>query len=196
MLLYAGGTGVNPDAPSYSFWANTITDLGRVRAWSGKDNIGARIFHNIYIIIMAISLILTGIALRDFFIEKEKDLSDFATTCLIIQGALSLLLLLAPQDTFAGLALYALVALFMYLAATIAAYSYKIAIFHTEEYPNRYGAVFIVLMISSVLYFFMVFIAIGTLGAVYPAALEKILFYTTVVCHFFISYGAWKQIKS
>lgn len=38
MFFYAGGTALNPNTSGYTFWANFFSDLGRTRAWSGRNN--------------------------------------------------------------------------------------------------------------------------------------------------------------
>jgi hypothetical protein len=38
MLLYPGGTYLNPTARGYSFWQNSISDLGATVSWSGQRN--------------------------------------------------------------------------------------------------------------------------------------------------------------
>jgi hypothetical protein len=45
MLLYAGGTGYDPSARSYSFFRNSLSDLGATVAWGGRPNrLGAALF--------------------------------------------------------------------------------------------------------------------------------------------------------
>jgi hypothetical protein len=189
MLLYAGGTSSNPDAPGYSFWANTIGDLGRVRAWSGKDNIGSRMLNILYYVVLGISTILFGVAFRYFFIESAEKLSKKGAIALIIQGCLIVVFPFGISE-----AVSSVIALFMFLMAILGAVFYSISIFRTKEYPNRYGVVWIVDGVTSALFIFIALL-VFVIG-VYPVAVEKILWYTTLICYFIASYNAQQQIKS
>lgn len=193
MLLYAGGTSVNPSASGYSFWVNQLGDLYRITAWSGKDNIASRILQNLHNIVNSISLFLFAIAFRYFFDETEDEFSEYGLYGLIARGCFSLLQIFFPPDIY--LVLNAFIALFMFLAATIAAYSYSIAIYHNKEYPNIYRVVFIVGAVFFGIWFSIILLAI-LMGGGYPAAVEKILYYVSCVIGFIVFYGAWKQIKS
>ncbi|MFO7797654.1 MAG: hypothetical protein ACQERB_16005 [Promethearchaeati archaeon] len=44
MIFYTRGTKMNPSAPSYSFWFNTISDSGRLVAHNGELNLISLIF--------------------------------------------------------------------------------------------------------------------------------------------------------
>lgn len=189
MFLYAGGTPDNPDAPGYSFWINTIGDLGRVRAWSGKDNTVSRILNILYNVMLGFSTILFGISFRYFFIESAKNISKKGTIALIIQGCLIVVLPFGISETVSGV-----IFLFMMLMAILGAVFYSIAIFRTKEYPNRYVIVWLVDGVNSAIWIFIALMAF-VIG-VYPAAVEKILWYTTLTCYFIACYNARQQIKS
>ena len=83
-----------PNAPGYSFWINSLSDLSRVRAWSGKDNTTSLLLIILAQMVLGIYTILFGAAFRYFFIESEKKFSQAGAIAVIIQGILNVVLLL------------------------------------------------------------------------------------------------------
>lgn len=70
MFFYAGGTAINPNAPGYTFWANFFSDLGRTRAWSGRENTISHIIFTITWIVWFISGIIMFLAFYFFFYRR------------------------------------------------------------------------------------------------------------------------------
>ena len=189
MVLYAGGTSDNPNAPGYSFWINTLSDLSMARAWSGKDNTSSRMLSLLNLFVVGIITILFGAAFRYFFIESVKKISQAGAFAVIIQGCLNLVL---SFDINAVINIIGF--LLMLIVGILGAIFYSIAIFRTKEYPNRYGIFYLVDGLNSIIWI-LIILMVSVIG-VYPAAVEKILWCTTYTCYFIVSYGAWKEIKS
>ncbi|MBD3253949.1 MAG: hypothetical protein GF383_02600, partial [Candidatus Lokiarchaeota archaeon] len=57
MFFYPGGTEKYPNAPGYSFWANSLSDLGRTVSYSGQINAISMILFSVALFIWAFSLI-------------------------------------------------------------------------------------------------------------------------------------------
>src|SRR5439155_2140576 len=56
MLLYPGGTGLNPATRGYSFFQNSLSDLGSTVAWSGQANRGS-----LFLLAASFILVLAGV---------------------------------------------------------------------------------------------------------------------------------------
>ncbi len=203
MLFYTGGTLVDPSAPGYSFWANWFSDLGRTKAYSGKDNSVSRVIFIITVSIRGISLIILAIAFPYFFRENrlENILSNIGSFFLVITGILVVGIAFTPWDIY----FYAHVFFVGMVGWTgnIALILYLIVVFHNLKYPNKNALPLIVVLVvgfisSIILNLFAVpFTNISTTQELMVYTVnQKINGYTSMVCTFLISYGAWKQIKS
>ena len=201
MLFYAGGTWVDPNAPGYSFWLNFFSDLGRTKAWSGKDNTVSMIIFIITMSMLAISTIISAIATPYFFRENslEKWLSIIGTFFLIIYGILNVGIAFTPWDIYYDEHM-ALVLISGY-PSLIGGILYIIVVFHNEEFPNRYAYTWIVLLavgfISSVIgNLYGVWPPRTTAELMLPTAKQNIVTYISLACGFYLNYVLWEQIKS
>ena len=76
MFFYTGGTMDNPSAPGYSFWGNTISDLGRIISYNGGFNIISMVLFTIAIITLALlSIPLYVIFPKIFSMSKFESIS-------------------------------------------------------------------------------------------------------------------------
>ena len=73
MIFYAGGTQMDPSAPGYSFWFNTISDSGRLIAHNGKPNLVSFIFLSIAWIVLGITWIPFFIVFPRLFEEGTRE---------------------------------------------------------------------------------------------------------------------------
>jgi len=102
MLFYTGGTYVDPEAPGYSFWANYLSDLGRTKAHSGKDNTISRLLFNAALIVGGITTIFFALAMPYFFTETriERWFCKIGSLFLIMMGISTIGLVFVPWDLY------------------------------------------------------------------------------------------------
>jgi|SRR5579859_5201867 len=74
MLLYPGGTMVDPHMQGYSFFLNFFSDLGRTTTFSGQSNLASRMLFTTSLTIVALSLALFFLAFTRFFIGSASAL--------------------------------------------------------------------------------------------------------------------------
>jgi len=201
MVFYAGGTRVDPNAPGYTFWANWFSDLGRTKAYSGKDNTVSMIIYIIALSVLGISLIISAIAVPYFFRENslEKWLSIIGTFFLIINGILLVGVAFLPWDIY-----FDEHVAFVNMSGNmvlIGGILYIIVAFHNKEFPNRYAYILIVMLAAGV-----ITSVIWNLYGVWPprtteelmlfTAGQKINDYISMAGVFYLNYVLWEQIKS
>lgn len=184
MLFYAGGTDVNPDSPGYLFWANWISDLGRTKAYSGKDNIVSMILYLIAQTFWGVSLILFFLALRSLFTEGkvEKILSTIGSILGVIAAICLVGIVFTPADILGGPHI-----IFVYIGYSALLYLgiiYSITLFKSERLPMQYAIIFLIWTII-----FMNSLTMGVVG-------QKIGRFSTIICFAYVAYGAWKLEKT
>lgn len=183
MLFYAGGTYSNPDAPGYSFWANFLSDLGRTRAFSGKDNTVSMVLYAIALSFWAISFFPFFLALRSLFTEGEveKILSTIGTLLGMIAAIGLIGIAFTPADILGGP--HIIFVYIGYIALLHLGIIYSITLFKSEKLPIQYAIIFLIWTII-----FMNTLTMGVVG-------QKIGRYSTIICFAYIGYGAWKLEK-
>ena len=72
MLLYPGGTFVDPSTRGYSFFANFFSDLGATRTPSGATNTLSMILFTSALAIVGIGLAVFFVALTQFFRDSRS----------------------------------------------------------------------------------------------------------------------------
>lgn len=199
MLFYAGGTAVDPNAPGYTFWANFFSDLGRTRAWSGRDNTVSYIMFTVTSIIWSISGIITAIAIYYFFteVQLEKRLSIIGSILLVINGILGVAVALTPWDIYFNE--HVILVQIASLVSLIGVLLYIYVIFHNKTFPNKIGYAFIVIIVPALIWM-MILILLRpdpstTNGLMLYTVTQKILGYIAFACIFYIGYISWKLVK-
>ena len=186
MLFYAGGTSSNPGASGYSLWANSIADLGRTKAYSGKSNTVSSLIYSISQIMLGIIFIPAPILLPYFFKEDtkfDKWLSYIGSFCVSILGILTIVMAFRPSDIYDNMDLAGL----FFLVALIYFISYSIIGLHSKSFPKKYGCLWLIFL---VLTFIQVF-----LMSLFAAGLAFIWFIGAGL-RILLVYGFIKQSKS
>jgi hypothetical protein len=207
MLFYAGGTMVNSRAPGYSYWLNFFSDLGRTKAYSGKDNTISMVIFIIAGSVLGLAFILFAITFKYFFNENnmERKLSLIGTVFLIINGVAIFGTTFTPADILQGphynfnviIALSGLIGWILYI----------IVIFHNKDYSNKYALLMIVILLAGFIYSIFVAIFLNwpqvsfweistTEELMFHTVQQKITTFINMSVIFLINYGAWKRIKS
>ena len=185
MIVYGGGNEFNPAAPGYSFWLNSISDLGRTVAWSGKNNIISQIFLCLSMILWGLSFVPSMHALSSFFSEsrREKLLTEigliFAFLCVFL---LVLDVVLFPVD--AQPQLHAIFAASSYLSLLVAEILYSITMFLDMNYPKKHALCFLAVAVVILIYFIF-----------NNPISQKLISITITIATLIVFYDAWKIVE-
>lgn len=199
MFFYAGGTAIDPNAPGYTFWANFFSDLGRTRAWSGRDNTVSYIMFTITWILFWISGIIFTIAFYYFFTEVklEKVLSMIGSIMLVINGILGVAVALFPWDIYYNE--HVTVVQISSLVLLIGLILYIYVIFHNKTFPNKIGYAYIVILVPSLIWMMIIILLrpdpSTANGLMLYTVSQKILGYIAFACIFYMGYISWKLVK-
>jgi hypothetical membrane protein len=104
MLLYPGGTGLDPTTRGYSFFHNSLSDLGSTVAWNGQRNPGA-----MFQLAASLILVLAGVGcfvglIRVYASSRVASwLARAAGVVVLLAGAGLVGAALTPQDRYAAL---------------------------------------------------------------------------------------------
>jgi len=194
MAFYMGGTRDNPAFPGYSFWGNTLSDSGRLIAWSGAPN-------TVSMVIFSLSLIVYGAFYIPFYLLVSESLSEgrlekLSSKIGAIFGILfsvSLIgIALTPADI---LNLYHMIFVFIgYISAFLNGVFFSIAFYKNKEFSNTYALLF---AIYTVIYF--ISILLGLIGLLTDRNLmvlfQKLGRFTAIAAFLIIGYGFWKFKK-
>lgn len=193
MYLYKGGSIHQPNLDAYSFTTNFFSDLGRRRLPDGAINMPTSL-------IFKTTMAMTGLCVSLFFLavpslfkkNGTKTLAVLAAFFGIVSGICYVMIGNAPYDvTYWRHTYYVRAGFISFFLMVI---FYTTAIFVEQDYPNRYGWIFIVF--GGIL---LVQISIMLLGprswrspdALYlQAVAQKIVVYAEVICMLVQAIGA------
>jgi hypothetical protein len=182
MLLYPGGTFVNPNTRGYLFLENFFSDLGMTRSFSGEVN-------RFTLPLFVIAMFCAGSGLILFFsrfaaqFPAQRALSYAASVCGVLAGVCFFGIALTPQDLFSDLHDSFSAAAFLFLL--LAALMYAIVLARTPTYPKKYAFVFAVLaalLWAYVLLFFWGPPLATRAGMMLQATGQKIIVLAAIVC--------------
>ncbi|MHA1804348.1 MAG: hypothetical protein ACTSU4_07405 [Promethearchaeota archaeon] len=191
-MFYAGGTKSNPGRPGYSFWSNSLSDLGRTIAYSGIHNTTSMIIFTITLTIWGSSLIPFFLAYQSFFKEekKQKISSRLGSIFGMIAGVCLIGIAFTPADIL--IAPHMIFVYIGYTAILLVGISYTVAVFLNKNFPRIY---FYIFLIFTIIFYVTVSIAlIGLSGSeTLLATGQKIGRFSTVACFAIAGYGALKR---
>jgi hypothetical protein len=195
MLFYAGGTPDNPNIQGYSFWDNTLSNLGMTVAYSGKTNTISMILFSSALILRAVSIIPFYLALRLFFDENKKEqwLSSIGAIFGIIASISSIGIAFTPVDILEPPHMF-----FVYVGGTsavIMSISFSIAMYLNKEFPKHYTYIFILYTVVNFTISIMGLVGLASNRSLMVVT-QKIGAFTALICFIIIGYGAWKLEKS
>lgn len=198
MLVYAGGTSLEPSKPGYSFFQNFFSEIGLTVAHSGKPNIIAFVFFSLAFFIVGIMLIPSFIAFPYFFRETriEKWLTIIGSTLGLFTSFCFSGITFAPADIY--IAAHMWFVRMGFTSGFIVSMLYSAAIFLNKTYPKKYAYNFMVFTVFLGFYLILMIIGPSTEtieGLTIQVTAQKIILYTFAICIFIYGYGAWKQEK-
>jgi len=195
MLFYAGGTPDNPNNQGYSFYNNTLSNLGMTVAYSGKSNTISMILFSIALIVRSLSLIPFYLALRFFFneISREKWFSSIGSIFGIIASLTTIGIVFTPVDILEDPHM-----LFVYIGYTstlIMGVCFSIAMYSNKDFPKHYTYLFIIFTVVHFTISIMGLVGLASNRTLYVTA-QKIGWIAGLICFVIVGYGCWNLEKS
>lgn len=195
MVFYTGGTRDNHAVPGYSFWGNTLSDSGRLIAWSGAPN-------TVSMIIFSLSLIIYGIFYIPFYLlvaetltegKLEKLSSKMGKYFGITFSVCIIGIAFSPGDI-----LYILHIIFVFIgypSTFLNGVFFSIAFYKNKRFSNIYALIFAIYTV-----FFFISIGLAFIGLLIDFNLtvlgQKLASFASLVAFFIIGYGFWKFKRS
>ena len=192
MFTYAGGTQDNPNAPGYTFWFNTLSDLGRVNSHNGNPNLISMILFSIAYSTIAITMVPFYLVFPRVFNDHpfEKKLTKIAGILGIISSIGFIGVVFTPADIL--YAPHMFFAIMAYVAILVLIILYTIALYRTQIFSKEYVWIF---TIFSIVFLIFLLMALGALVLGIRALLtigQKIGRTSILICFPILTYGAWK----
>ena len=194
MIFYAGGTRDNPAFIGYSFWGNTLSDSGRIIAWSGLLNTTSMVLLSTALIVFAIFFTPFYLILAKLFSEGkiEKYASKIGSILGVIFSLSHIGLAFTPADVlYMSHTIFVLIG---YICAFVMSVFFTIAFFKNKEFSNIYAIIF---ALFTIFYFVTQIIAIVGLASDrnLMVLMQKLGTFVSIGVFFIIGYGIWKFEK-
>ncbi len=194
MIFYAGGTRDYPALIGYSFWGNTISDSGRIIAWSGLLNTTSMVFLSTALIVYAVFFIPFYIIVSKLF--SDGKIEKYASKIGCILGVIFSLSYVGIAFTPADV-LYTphmIIVLIGYICAFLMSVFFTIAFFKNKEFSNIYAIIF---ALFTIFYFVTQIIALVGLSSDrnLMVLMQKLGTFVSIGVFFIIGYGIWKFEK-
>ncbi len=194
MIFYAGGTRDNPALIGYSFWGNTISDSGRIIAWSGLLNTTSMVFLSTALIVYAVSFMPFYIIVSKLF--SEGKIEKYASKIGCILGVIFSLSYIGIAFTPADVLYlpHMIFVLIGYICAFAMSVFFTIAFFKNKEFSNIYAIIF---ALFTIFYFVTQIIALVGLSSDrnLMVLMQKLGTFVSIGVFFIIGYGIWKFEK-
>ena len=191
MFFYAGGTMDNPSTPGYSFWGNTISDLGRVFTYNGGFNIISMILFTIALASIAVLSIPLYVVFPKLFSTKRIE-----SICARIGSLLGYIttigwigVIFVPADI--ANAPHWIFAYVLYIALFFSGAFYTISLFLNQKISKVYAIIFTAYCI--ILFASLMVIIIGTpVARIYLVVAQKIAHISSIISYIILGYGILK----
>ena len=194
MIFYAGGTRDNPAFIGYSFWGNTLSDSGRIIAWSGLLNTTSMVLLSTALIVFAIFFTPFYLILAKLFSEGkiEKYASKIGSILGVIFSLSYIGIAFTPADVL--YTPHMIFVLIGYICAFVMSVFFTIAFFKNKEFSNIYAIIF---ALFTIFYFVTQIIAIVGLASDrnLMVLMQKLGTFVSIGVFFIIGYGIWKFEK-
>jgi hypothetical membrane protein len=186
MLLYPGGTVIDPDGQGYSFLENFFSDLGMAHTYGGEAKV-------LSLILFGSALVLIGVAFVLFFAVMPSIFTDTrlerATSRLgSVGGVLAGVSCIGVGSPLGCVFCYGLAVSFLLAVAC-----YLAAMLKNRDYPNAYAAVFAVYLVILATFAFLMVLGpdVDTRkDLVILAVGQKMAIYSGMMCWFAQFVGA------
>jgi hypothetical protein len=198
MFFYPGGTSIDRDRISYSFFENFFSDLGMAQTYAGEPNTLSQLLFTSALVLVGIVLIIFFLIIASYFNESklERNSSRIGSIAGILAGMACIGIASTPWDLYLNIHLvFVFMLSFAFLVVLI---SYSIAIFRKETYPNLYAWVFITYAFMLAVYIVLMMMGpdIETVSGLRILATgQKIIIYSGMLCLFVQTLGAFHYNK-
>jgi hypothetical protein len=193
MLVYGGGTVVDPTTRGYSFFTNFFSDLGFTRTRLGAPNTASAILFFVALTLAGLSLVLFFAAMPRFFrgSRLSRVLSSTGSIFGVVSGLSFVGVAFTPANLYLGAhGMFVQVAFVSFFAAVLC---YLAAIPLTPSFPNAYTTVFAVFALLLAGYLWLLFFGPhldSPLGVQIQATGQKIIVYAAIVFCLIVANGA------
>jgi hypothetical protein len=197
MLIYPGGTRIDPDSAGYTFFHNFFSELGFTVTRNGAANPVAAPLFFVALTSAGLGLVLFFLVNLQFFWSRWylKVLSVLGTICGVVSGMAYVGIAFTPANLLPGPHIqFVLLAFRAFLPAVI---FYLLAILLNPEYPDRYAGVYLVFGVLLAAYILLITRGPSmenAQGVIIQATGQKIIVYAAILTIFLQSWGASKQI--
>ena len=184
MFTYPGGTFTDEITNGYDFFRNFFSDLGRITVAGNRSNIVSAILFFFALSIAGIGLIFFFIAFRAFFRVDQtgRRWSSIGTIIGVASGLCFLGIACAPYDLVFDIHYQLVFWAFRTFLFAVSMYAY--VIFRQNNYPRRYGWVFIAFAVFLAAYLGLLELgpeATTPTGLVIQATGQKIIVYVSII---------------
>lgn len=184
MLVFPGGLYTGEYIAGYDFFRNFFSDLGRITLEGDRPNTASAVLFFLALSLAGIGLVLFFIAFRRFFMKDRTGrlFSLLGTLIGIASGLCFVGVAFAPYDIFFE-AHYRMV-FWAFRTFLVAVSIYAYVIFRQEEYPRRYGWIFLAFSIFLAAYIVLLEFgpSAGTAeGLIVQATGQKVIVYVSIL---------------
>ncbi|MFW9829793.1 MAG: hypothetical protein ACFFEY_19625 [Candidatus Thorarchaeota archaeon] len=191
MLAYPGGIRENPSIDGYSFWGNTFSDLGRITAWNGENNLISMILFTFAYGIHIITLIPFYLKFMKIFSKSglKGKTSKIGSYFGIISSIAFVGILFTPSDILNTI--HWIFVFIGYPSLLIMGIFYSITLYFSNQFSKKFAYIFIVIII-----FYSISLLIGLIGMSFSRNImiigQKIMRLALLLDFSLLIYGAWK----
>jgi hypothetical protein len=192
MLLYGGGTALDPAARGYSFFTNFFSDLGFTKTRLGTPNTASAILFFVALTLTGLALVLFFLAMPRFFRGSipSRMLSGAGSIFGVVAGLSFVGVAFTPANLYLGA--HALFVQVAFLSFFVAVLFYLAAILVTPTFPSAYAAVFAVFALLLAVYLWLIFFGPrfdSPSGVQIQATGQKVIVYSAIVSCLIVANG-------
>ncbi len=191
MFFYTGGTMDNPSIPGYSFWGNTISDLGRIISYNGGFNIISMVLFTIAIAALSILSIPLYIVFPKLF--STKRLESISAKIGSLLGLITCIgwigIIFTPADILHDV--HWLFAYLIYIAFFFSGVFYTISLFLNKKISKKYAIIFTLYCIIQFVSLMVIIIGLP-IARTYLVVGQKIVHISSILSYIILGYGILK----
>ena len=196
MVIYPGGTNVDPSTEGYLFTKNFFSDLGRYQTFDGQPKLTSMILFMVALVAAAVGSFIYFLSAPFLFRGGNRLLAKIGSVPGIVSAICFAGVAFTPWDIYGVYHGYFVKAAFFSFLLTV--FFYATATFRTKTIHNRYGWVFLSFSIILMGYLYLLFwgpSAKTTEGLLIQAIGQKIVVYAQIFCMLVQVSWARKTVK-
>ncbi len=196
MLVYPGGSYVDPTTTRYSFFENFFSELGVTVTGGGEPNPIASVLFFIALTLAGLGLAIFFVAVPRFFrgTRAALALSVLGSVAGVLSGFAFVGIAFTPANLYLSAhGQFVLAAFELFLVAVV---FYTAAIFASRRYPHVYAWVYLAFAVLLAAYVVLLFGGPGlgsAQGVIIQATGQKIIVYAALLTTFIQAYGALRM---